>query len=77
MTLETNWLGTGDKWVITADNVDYPREQIQITDTLANFLKKNKSASTEGVEYGRIIEATSKTGDAYVEDSEPGGAGYA
>ena len=77
MTLETNWLGTGDQWVITADNVDYPREQIQITDTLANFLKKNKSASTEGVEYGRIIEATSKTGEAYIEDEEPGGAGYA
>ncbi len=75
MTLDTHWLGDQIDWVITADSVAYPRRQITISEELQNFLSKVKSGSTDGLEFGRIIEHTSKTSEEVIPDEEPGGVG--
>jgi hypothetical protein len=72
MTLDTNWLGDQATWAITADNSGQPRRQVTVSDTLQNFITKSSARATDGVDYGRIIEATSKTAATVATDGSPG-----
>ena len=81
MTLDTNWLGDGDSWVITADNVTTSDlangEAFKISDALRDWLENSGSREVEVARrsgFKSSFEFTTKTADAVIEIGTSGAA---